>query len=122
MRGDRIIIRDLALRGVIGINDWEREHRQDILLNLVLEVDTRVAAASDDIDQSLNYRTLTKAIAALVEGSSFHLIESLAEAVARLCVVDFGAGSARVRVDKPGALRWARSVGVEIERGADDFS
>ena len=119
---DRIIIRDLALRGIIGINDWEREHPQDIVINLVLSVDTRAAAASDDIADSLNYRTLTKEIATLVESSSFHLIEALAQAVARLCVVEMGAESARVRVEKPGALRWARSVGVEIERGRGDFS
>lgn len=121
VRGDRIIIRDLALRGIVGINDWEREHRQDIVINLVLEVDTRPSAASDDIADSLNYRTLTKAVAALVDESSFHLIEALAEALARLCIVEFRARSVRVRVEKPGALRWARSVGVEIERGADDF-
>ncbi len=122
MTGDKIIIRDLELRGIIGINDWERVHRQDILINLELEVDTRAAARSDDIDDSLNYRTLTKAIAALVEGSSFKLIEALAEAIARLCLEDFGGRSARVRVEKPGALRWARSVGVEIVRVAGDAS
>jgi len=120
--GDRIIISDLHLRGILGINDWERQHRQDIMINVVLEVDTRAAAASDDIEDSLNYRTLTKTIATLVDGSSFQLIEALAEAIARLCVCEFGAATARVRVEKPGALRFARSVGVEIERGADDFS
>ncbi len=122
VRADRIVIRDLELRGIIGINDWEREHRQDILINLELEVDTRKAAASDDIADSLNYRTLTKAVAALVEGSSFQLIEALADAIARLAIVDFEARAVRVRVEKPGALRWARSVGVEIVRSRDDVS
>ena len=65
---------------------------------------------------------MTKAIIELVESSSYHLVEALADAIASVCVVDFGASSARVRVEKPGALRFARSVGVEIERGADDFS
>ncbi len=119
---DRIVIRDLELRGIIGINDWEREHRQDILVNLELEVDTRAAAASDDIADSLNYRTLTKAVATLVDGSSFQLIEALAQAIARLAIVEFGARAVRVRVEKPGALRWARSVGVEIVRSRDDVS
>ncbi len=118
---DRIIIRDLLVRGIVGVNEWEREHSQDILINLVLEVETRLAAASDNIEDSLNYRTLTKAIIALVEESSFRLVEALAEAIARLCVVEFGAGVARVRLEKPGALRFARSVGVEIERDAGDF-
>lgn len=122
MTGDRILIRDLNVRGIVGINDWERRHRQDISIDLELAFDTRAAAASDDIADSLNYRTLTKAIIELVEGSSFQLIEALAEAIARLCVVDFGAAGVRVRVEKPGALRFARSVGVEIEREADDFA
>ena len=122
MSGDRILVRDLLVRGILGVNDWEREHRQDILINLTLTHDTRAAAASDDIDRSLNYRTLTKAVLALVEESSFQLVETLAEAVARICVVDFGAERVRVRVEKPGALRFARSVGVEIERGPDDFA
>ena len=119
---DRILIRDLLVRGIVGINDWEREHRQDILIDLALSVDTRAAASSDDIADSLNYRTLTKSIIELVEGASFQLIEALAEAIARLCVKDFAALAVRVRVEKPGALRFARSVGVEIEREADDFA
>lgn len=122
MTSDRIIIRDLLVRGIIGINEWERRHRQDILINLTLRTDTRAAAASDAIEDSLNYRTLTKAILSLVEASSFQLVETLAEAVARLCLVDFGAEAVEVRIEKPGALRFARSVGVEIEREAADIA
>lgn len=119
---DRILIRDLLVRTVIGINGWEREHEQDVLINLDLEVDTRAAAESDDVDETLNYRTLTKRILALAEESSFFLVEKLAAEIARIAVVEFGAGRVRVRVEKPGALRFARSVGVEIERDATDFS
>jgi FolB domain-containing protein len=119
---DRIIIRDLLLRGVVGINEWERKHRQDILINMVLSVDTRAAAASDDVEDALNYRTLTKSVIELVEASSFHLVEALAEAIATVCLQDFGASTARVRVEKPGALRFASSVGVEIERHRSDHA
>lgn len=119
---DRIVIRDLEVRGIVGINQWERRHPQDIRLNLALGVDTRRAAASDSIDDSLNYRSLTKAVIDLVEASSFHLVEALAEAIARLAIERFGAESVWVRVEKPGALRHAESVGVEIERESADFS
>lgn len=119
---DRILIRDLLVRTIIGINDWEREHEQDVVINLELEVDTRAAAESDDVEQTLNYRTLTKRILALAEGTSFLLVEKLAAEIARIAVVEFGAERAQVRVEKPGALRFARSVGVEIERSAGDFT
>lgn len=118
---DRILIRDLLVRTVIGINDWEREHKQDVLINLDLDVDTREAADSDDVDHTLNYRTLTKRILELAEESSFFLVEKLAGEIARVAVTEFGAERVRVRVEKPGALRFARSVGVEIERSAADF-
>lgn len=119
---DRLLVKDLLVRGVVGINEWEREHRQDILINLDVYVDTSAAARSDDVADSLNYRSLTKGIIALVEASSFHLVEALAEAIARLCLRDFGADRVRVRLEKPGALRFAESVGVEIERDAVDFA
>jgi len=117
MSADRILIRDLLVRGIIGINDWEREKKQDILINLELEHDLRPAAASDDVRDALNYRTLTKAVIAHVEESSYFLLEALAEGIARICL-QHGAERVRVRVEKPRALRFASSVGVEIERGA----
>lgn len=118
MTGDRILVRDLLVRGIIGVNDWEREKKQDILINLELEFDLRPAAESDDVEDALNYRTLTKAVIAHVEASSYQLVEALAEAIARLCL-EHGARRVRVRVEKPGALRFAASVGVEIERAAE---
>ncbi len=118
---DRILIRDLLVRGIIGVNDWEREKEQDILINLTVFCDTRAAAASDDVADALNYRTLTKAVIEHVQGSSHFLVEALAAAIARLAVVDHGADRVIVRVEKPGALRFAASVGVEIERGRRDF-
>ena len=121
MAEDRIFVRDLLLRGIIGLNDWEREKQQDILVNLELYVDTRAAGASDDVADTLNYRSLTKAVIAYVESSSHYLVEALAAAIARIAIVDFGAARAIVRVEKPGALRFARSVGLEIDRRRADF-
>jgi len=117
---DQIHIRDLHLRTIIGVNDEERRDRQDVLINLVLQVDTRAAGESDDIDQTLNYRTLTKRIIHLVETSQFYLVEKLAAEIARLCLDDPLVERVSVSVEKPGALRFARSVGVTIERGRGD--
>jgi FolB domain-containing protein len=121
MSGDKILIRDLQVRGIIGLNEWEREKRQDILINLTLGVDCRAAGGSDDVADALNYRTLTKAVIAYAESSEHFLVEALATGIARICVVDFAAERVVVRVEKPGALRFADSVGVEIHRARADF-
>lgn len=118
---DKLIVKDLLLRGIIGLNDWEREKKQDILINLTLYTDIRAAGRSDDPADILNYRTITKAIIAYVESSSHYLVEALATAIARICVEN-GAARVVVRVEKPGALRFAESVGVEIERTPADFA
>jgi FolB domain-containing protein len=122
MAEDRIIIKDLMLRGIIGINEWEREQKQDILINLTLTLDLKPAGASDQIEDTANYRTLTKQIIAYVESSAHFTVEALASEIARMSVGTAGVERARVRVEKPGALRFARSVGVEIERSAADFA
>jgi FolB domain-containing protein len=119
---DKIVIRDLLIRGIIGINEWEREAEQDILINLDVYFDARPAGSSDDMADSLNYRTLTKNILAYVEGSEHFLVEALATEIARIAVMEHGAERVTVRVEKPGALRFAGSVGVEIERSAPDFA
>lgn len=119
---DKIIIRDLLLRGIVGINDWEREKKQDILVSLTIHSDLSRAGRSDDVADTLNYRSITKEIIALVESSNFHLVEALATEIARIVVVDHGADRTVVRVEKPGALRFADSVGVEIDRAGSDFS
>ena len=118
---DKIIVSDLLLRGIIGLNDWEREKKQDILINLTLFTNTRRGGATDQASDILNYRTITKAIIAHVEDSAYYTVEALAAAIARICVVDHAAERVIVRVEKPGALRFARSVGVEIERERADF-
>ena len=117
---DQINIKDLHLRAVIGINEEERRDRQDVLINIVMEVDVRRAGESDDIDDAVNYRTITKRIIQLVENSQFYLVEKMAAEIAAICLSDPRVDHARVTVEKPGALRFARSVGVTIERGRDD--
>jgi FolB domain-containing protein len=116
---DKIEIRDLLVRGVVGINDWEREKKQDILINITLFADLRPAGESDSIDDTVNYRTVAKQIIEHVESSNRYTVEALAADIARICLTAPGVRRARVRVEKPGALRFAKSVGVEIERGPD---
>ena len=118
---DRIVIKDLRLRGIVGLNDWEREKKQDILINIVVFSDVGAAGRSDDVADTLNYRTLTKRVIEYVEGSDHYLVEALASQLARIAVVEMNAERVRLRVEKPGALRFADSVGVEIERVRADF-
>jgi len=118
---DRIEIKDLLLRSIVGVNEDERRKRQDILINLVLLADTRPAAASDDIDDTVNYRTVTKSIVRMVEASKFFTVEKLAAEVAQLVLSEHPVSEATVTVEKPGALRFARSVGVTITRRPEDF-
>ncbi|HEY6008569.1 MAG TPA: dihydroneopterin aldolase [Geobacteraceae bacterium] len=114
---DEIRIDDLHLRTIIGINGEERHERQDVLVSLVLRVDARRAGETDDIaDAPVNYRTLTKRVIAAVEASEFYLVERLASVIAALCLEEPGVATVRVTVAKPGALRFARSVGITIER------
>ena len=121
MAEDRIEIKDLLLRGIVGINDWEREKPQDILLNITLYTDLQAAGVSDRIEDTVNYRSLTKQVIEHVEASARFTVEALAADVARICQADPRVARVRVRVEKPGALRFARSVGVEIERAAGDL-
>lgn len=118
MAEDRIEIRDLLVRGILGTNDWERENQQDILIQLTLFTDLSRAGATDSIDDTVNYRTVTKEVIAHVEASARFTIEALAADLAAVCLRHRGVRRVRVRVEKPGALRFARSVGVEIEREA----
>ena len=113
---DRIHIRDLRLRTVIGVNPEERNIRQDLILNLTLFADQRPAAESDDFSLTVDYKSAKKAVIALVEDSSYELIEALAAAVAQRLLEIERVQAVRVILDKPGALRYCRSVAVEIFR------
>lgn len=118
---DKIIIKDLLLRGIIGINPDEREKKQDIRLNIVLYHDIRRAAESDDIADAANYKIISKRVIEFVEASSFLLVERLVTEIARLILTEYPIERVRVRVEKPGALRFAQSVGIEIDRRRKDF-
>jgi FolB domain-containing protein len=113
---DFIDIEGLLVRTIIGINPEERVNRQDVVIDVRLAVDMQPAAKSDDIDDAVNYRTLTKQIIALVEESRFQLIERMSHEVATLCLQDPRVAAVRVKIAKPGAVRFAQSVSVTIER------
>jgi len=113
---DRVLIRDLLIRGIIGIHEWEREKKQDILINIEMETDCRPAGLSDAFEDAVDYRGVAKAVIALVETSEFFLVEKLAEEIAAICLQNPRVTKAKVRVEKPGAVRYSRSVGVEVER------
>jgi FolB domain-containing protein len=117
---DKIIIKDLLVRGIIGVNDWEREHPQDILINIEVYADLKKAGASDKIEDSVNYRTVAKKVIAHTEKAERLTVEALAADIAKICIAERGVVSARVRIEKPGAVRFAKSVGVEIERHREE--
>ena len=118
---DQILINDLVARGIIGLNDWEREKPQEIRINIVLFADIRKAGETDDLAYSVNYRTVAKKAMLHAESAGRLTVEALATDIARLCLQEPGVQKVRVRVEKPGAVRSARSVGVEIERTREDF-
>jgi FolB domain-containing protein len=114
---DRIVIRDLLVRGIVGINPEERRNRQDILVNVTMWADTRRAADSDDIADAVDYRAVAKALIAHLEAAQPYLVERLAADLAAICFAqDARVQAVEISVEKPGALRFARSVGVVIYR------
>lgn len=113
---DQTFIKNLLCRGVIGISDNERAQPQDILVNVVLFGDIHTAGTTDNIEDCINYRTIAKKILAYVEKANRYTVEALASDLARLCLEHPAVLKVRMRVEKPGAVRFAESVGVEIER------
>ena len=114
---DIIFLRDLRIETVIGIFEWERRIRQTISFDLELATDIRRAAASDSIEDTLNYKAVAKRLIEYVGNSDFQLVETLAERVAGIVMNEFGVPWLRLTVNKTGAVRGARDVGVIIERG-----
>ena len=113
---DRIRIRQLTARTFVGFNDWEREKKQDVAISVTLHADLRRACETDQVGDTVDYKTIKNRILSLVEGSRFMLVEALAEAVARVCLEDPRVIRVDVLVDKLSALRFAKSVQVEITR------
>jgi len=113
---DRIIITDIRARCIVGINQDERTEKQDVTINLSIYADLHRPGRSDKFEDTIDYRGLKKRVLNLVENSKYFLLEALTEAVADVCLETPGVIQVLVRVDKPSALRFARSVGVEISR------
>ena len=117
---DKVFIKDLLVRGIIGIRDWEREKEQDILINVTVYTDTIRAAETDDISDCVDYSVLAKKIQQHAETAKRLTVEALANDLAKLCLDTPLVRKAVVRVEKPGAVRFAKSVGVEVERKRDE--
>ena len=116
---DRIIISDLRARCIVGVNEEERREKQDVSLTISIYADLRKPGRSDRFEDAVDYRALKKRVLRLVEESKYFLVEALAEAIANACLETPGVLKAQVRVDKPSALRFAKTVAVEILREKD---
>lgn len=117
---DKILIKDLLTRCIIGVGDEERKDKQDVVINIVLWADLSSAGSSDRLEDSVDYSRIKKEVIAMVEASEYHLVEALAERIAGICLGHRLVQQVQVTVEKPSALRFARSVGVEIVRGQGD--
>ncbi|SKA16589.1 dihydroneopterin aldolase [Novilysobacter spongiicola] len=115
---DKVFIEGLQIDALIGIYDWERRIRQPLVFDIEMAFDNRIPAASDAIEDTLNYKAVSKRIIGYVSETGFGLVETLAERVAALILEEFGVAHVKLRLAKPGAVRGARSVGVVIERSA----
>lgn len=118
MATDMIYIKDLKVRALIGIYAWERQVPQAIVLDIDMATDIAKAAATDQIEDTLNYKAVAKRVIHFVEQSQFELVETLAERIAELIIAEFQVPWLRLRLNKKGALRGAQDVGLIIERGS----
>lgn len=115
---DRILIKDLMVRCLIGVNPEERRDKQDVVINIALSADTRKAGKTDRFQDAVDYRSIKKEVYAMAEESQYNLVEALAERIAEICLSHDGVEQAVVTVEKPAALRFARSVAVEVTRSS----
>jgi dihydroneopterin aldolase len=120
--GDRIFLRGLTAECVIGFIDWERRVKQTVVVDLELPVDCRQAAVSDDVADTVDYKKVSKRVLAFIEASEFMLVETLAQRLAMLILEEFAIEWIRLSINKPGAIRNSRDVGVTIERSRADLS
>jgi dihydroneopterin aldolase len=120
--GDRIFLRGLTAECIIGFIEWERRVRQTVVVDLELPVDCRRAAVSDDVADTVDYKKVAKRVLAFIEASEFKLVESLAHRLALLLLEEFGLEWVRISLNKPGAIRNSRDVGVVLERTRADLT
>jgi dihydroneopterin aldolase len=119
---DKIFLQDLRVEAVIGIWEWERRVRQTVSLDVEMATDVKKAAATDRIEQALDYKGIAKQLIATVESSEFQLVETMAETLARIVVTEFGVPWVKLSVSKPGAIEGSKNVGVVIERSTADYA
>jgi dihydroneopterin aldolase len=115
-QADTIFLYDLRIETVVGIWNWERKIRQTVSIDLEIGADISEAAAHDDIEHTLNYKAVAKRVQSFVGESAFQLVETMAERIAELILTEFDVPWVQVKVNKPGAIRGARDVGVKIYR------
>jgi dihydroneopterin aldolase len=119
---DKIFLSALRVECIVGIWEWERRVKQTVVIDVEMAADIRKAAASDRIEDTIDYKRVAKRLLAFVGDSQFHLVETLTERIAHLIVTEFGVSWVKVRLNKQGAIRGARDVGIEIERSASDYA
>jgi dihydroneopterin aldolase len=119
---DKIFLSQLSIECIVGIWDWERRVKQTVVIDVEMAADIRRAAATDSIDDTIDYKRVAKRLLAFVGESQYQLVETLTEQIARVIVTEFGVTWVKVRLNKRGAIRGARDVGIEIERRAEDFA
>ena len=119
---DRIFLRGLTAECIIGFIEWERRVKQTVVVDLELPVDCRRAAVSDDVADTVDYKRVAKRVLAYIEASEFKLVETLAHRLAMLLLEEFGLEWVRISLNKPGAIRSSRDVGVVIERNRADLT
>jgi len=119
---DKIFLSSLTIECIVGIWEWERRVKQTVIIDLQMAADIRKAAATDRIEDTVDYKKVSKRIQAFVAESQFQLVETLTEKIAEIIVTEFGVSWVKVRLNKTGAIRGARDVGIEIERRRDDYA
>jgi 7,8-dihydroneopterin aldolase/epimerase/oxygenase len=119
---DKIFLSALSVECIVGIWEWERRVKQTVIIDLEMATDIRRAAASDRIEDTIDYKRVAKRLLAFVGESQFNLVETLTEQIARVVVTEFAVSWVKVRLNKQGAIRGARDVGIEIERRAADYA
>ena len=119
---DKIFLTALSVECIVGIWDWERRVKQTVIVDVEMAADIRKAAATDHIDDTIDYKRVSKRLLQFVGDSQYQLVETLTEQIARVIVTEFGVSWVKVRLNKRGAIRGARDVGIEIERRAEDYA
>jgi dihydroneopterin aldolase len=119
---DKIFLSQLSIECIVGIWEWERRVKQTVVIDVEMAADIRRAAATDSIEDTIDYKRVAKRLLAFVGESQYQLVETLTEQIARVIVTEFGVTWVKVRLNKRGAIRGARDVGIEIERRSEDYA